>query len=59
MIVSWENPTPHWAVYPQIVMKMIFIRTMMLSCVNDLIEHSKSAYKIQVVRTVKMIREMV
>lgn len=29
--VSWENPTPCWAVYLQIVMKMILIRAMTIS----------------------------
>lgn len=38
-----ENPPPHWAIYLQIIMKMIFIRAMMVSKIYDLIGCSELA----------------
>ena len=42
----------------QIIMKMIFIRAMMFSYINDLIGLPELVYKILMVKTVKM-KEMV
>lgn len=34
VIVSWENPSPHWAVFLQIITKMIFIEQWRLEMLN-------------------------
>lgn len=33
VIVSWENPTPLWAIYLQIILKMAFIRVIIVRSV--------------------------
>lgn len=52
MIVSLENPTPHWVIYLQILVRMIVIRAMIIHYSYDFIGLSELVQKIQVVRRV-------